>query len=103
MPKQPKTNGKDAARALALAAERERNLSFMQTPDEWPCWPVLPLKRYTGTWPECALFFYTRDDKGVVQGRLAVGAILGIATDEQMQNALVLAPAEIVAQGWVVD
>ena len=23
----------------------ERDLAFLQTPDEWPCWPMLPMKR----------------------------------------------------------
>lgn len=31
------------------AAERQKHLDMIRTPDNWPCWPILPLKRW-GDW-----------------------------------------------------
>jgi hypothetical protein len=39
--------------------EQNRSKEFMLDPNQWPNWPVLPVKRYDGTkpsgFPECAV------------------------------------------------
>lgn len=47
-------------------SREEHELKMMQTPDDWPCWPVLPLKKWdekSHTY-DCAILF--ADGKPVV-------------------------------------
>ena len=35
---------------LTPAQERERHVTMMQSPEDWPVWPCLPLKKIGGGW-----------------------------------------------------
>lgn len=47
------------AKQLGTGDDREMILS----PDKWPAWPALPIKRYSGSrMPECCVIFAPRED-----------------------------------------
>lgn len=37
--------------------ERIESVALINDPGKWPCWPMLPLKKYTGRggFPDCAI------------------------------------------------
>jgi hypothetical protein len=87
---------------------REKHLSMMRTPDKWPRWPVLPIKRYNpdhhGT--ECAVMF-------AVEGYLTT-VFLGYLIEAKgptIADAMACYPNRlkyddydaILDDGWIVD
>ena len=53
---------------------RQEDANLIMNPDKWPCWPVLPVKRYRGHgMPECGYIYYDREqnDKSY-EGRVIV-------------------------------
>ena len=47
-----------------LSTDRERNLNMMKSPDDWPVWPYLPLKRKVEGRPPLISFLYYDDEDG---------------------------------------
>lgn len=80
--------------------DREKELEMMQTPDNWPVWPYLPLKRRP---------IKTDEDIGLLMER---GPTIGVKPTVYLCN--LFAPSledfveyksfeELVDDGWVVD
>lgn len=76
---------------------------FISDPTAWPNWPILPLKRYIGaSMPQFAIVLATA--KGGDPVKILVGVNMWDKwTQEQVMAAPLMTPAEIVANGWVVD
>lgn len=79
------------------------HLKMIKTPDEWPAWPYLPIKRRdpNGGWPDCRLLWIGAPNR-VVEANL-------FALPKTKEEFLALpytqydSPEAIVADGWIVD
>jgi hypothetical protein len=78
-----------------------RDLAMMQTPEDWPIWPILPLKRRnkTGNWPELG---YLLEDMGkdrvyFIKGMMPIGG------PPDMWGAVKADFHQLIDDGWVVD
>jgi hypothetical protein len=73
-------------------------LDMLQSPQEWPKWPWLPIKRYQkeNTWPECGLVYA---DGAFKVYRYHYGStVVEVANFTEYPS-----PQAIVADGWIVD
>lgn len=86
------------------------HLGMIKSPDNWPCWPVLPLKRYTkvrpGAFPDLGIILSV---EGVPANTVyevdmfMCPDIKQLMTDPNIVKHEYSSPEEIVADGWVVD
>ena len=85
-----------------------RDLAQMQNPDEWPLWPLLPIKRSVkgGSWPETALLF-ANGEPVVIKGDLyQLDKRPGTTYAEKfagLEKQAYLSFEAMVADGWRVD
>jgi hypothetical protein len=84
--------------------------AFMEDPEKWPSWPLLPVKRYTEkprgglNLPDCALLYDDLSRTGVAPTVYLEN--LFTATPESMKTAEKIEYqdfADLIADGWVVD
>ena len=86
-------------RVRTAEAERQRSLAFMQTPNDWPCWPRLPLKMKDTTMIEGKLGFLV-DGAGptVYMGNIFQQVLPPAALTKVFSSF-----DEVVETGWRVD
>lgn len=81
------------------------HLEMMKSPDRWPLWPVLPLKRRCanpGEFPECA---FLMDVGGLDHVKVYLGVIyeLGGRKPSEFESKKYSDYEAVVADGWIVD
>lgn len=78
------------------------DLELMRKPNEWPQWPVLPVKRYPEgqTWPEVGIMV---EGSGEVANPKVwlTNMFTGIKPETKAEDYKNL--DEVIAAGWVVD
>lgn len=88
-------------KTYAMIAERLDHKTMMETPEFWPCWPYLPLKRWKNNELETAVLFASAHGGAPVA--FMQGANLYLVTADQARSAPTRTPADLVAEGWEVD
>lgn len=83
------------------------DLEMMQSPLEWPRYPVLPIKRPVpqGGWPECAILLAGRSTV-YLTGLYSLSDLAGRTYGEKLaavEKKEYASFAAVVADGWVVD
>lgn len=93
--------------AESLTASEPDDQKMMETPRHWPKWPFLPLKRFTNGRMESAVLYATaQDGKPVVFVKVNLFGIKDEVASKPISEwpgYREVTPAEIVAEGWVVD
>ncbi len=86
------------------------DLEFMNTPDLWPNWPLLPINRYPEApkGPECGILVACHECRNTVflvnMFSLEAGSIRDILIDKTEVKRIAYPSAEaILADGWIVD
>ena len=84
-------------------SDGKRDLAFMNTPEEWPCWPVLPLKKTGASWgnPKGLGFMVGGLGATVFVGFMFIGPDWspGLHKDKITYDSF----EAIIADGWRVD
>ncbi len=77
------------------------DLELVNNPDAWPCWPRLPMKKYsdnqTGDFPEFGF---------IVEGggsTVYLGSVFGVIDMGQVKRKHYDSFNEMLDDGWVVD
>jgi hypothetical protein len=98
---QPDFPNKDRC-AYCTDPEPEHDLKMMATPDAWPAWPLLPLKRYAGGDLDCAFILEQprHDAKVLYLGTMF--EVNEVRSDPSRQKRYETF-ADIYADGWRVD
>lgn len=80
--------------------ETTKHVNMINTPDNWPCWPALPLKRYPeGGFMEAAVILEQPMNLPI---RVYLTNMFMGVTKETPYREYPTAQA-VVADGWVVD
>ena len=76
----------------------ERSKQMILDPDQWPCWPRLPMKRIikAGDWPE--LGFINASEYSVIYQTLLYAEITPTTKKITYKNI-----DAMLADGWIVD
>lgn len=96
-------------RAEWLTTRREEDLRMLTTPDKWPCWPLLPMKRSQSAghgMPDVACVTESYGDESPVKYRLYEHCIMFMFPKNERGEAaapLLLMAEEILDRGWTVD
>lgn len=99
---------------MAQSAEaREKDRKFMQNPNQWPNWPVLPVKRYTpgAVGPGCGFILAVENHMTVVfDGMIFDPRATEAATGAIQARDLSTVPHHkyddvdaLLDDGWMVD
>jgi len=81
---------------------KKRSILFLQSPDEWPCWPVCPVKKYvegSTAWP--VLGYVISGTFDVVEGNIYLFGAGKV--DNKTQVHSYESAEDVVDDGWVVD
>jgi hypothetical protein len=81
------------------AEERAKHLQMMQTPDDWPVWPYLPMKRKAPGWTVGFLC----ETANVVEPRVYLGNMYSRKSLEDMEQKVYEDFEAILDDLWVVD
>jgi hypothetical protein len=88
--------------------QRVEELDFLRNPDQWPNWPLLPIKRYgaPGDPPECALL----DSIGAPEPKVRVVFVnmfqlreLTHAERQALRVEVYDSAEALLDDGWMVD
>lgn len=75
---------------------------MIRTPDDWPLWPVLPMKRRSqdGTWPEMGFIVDHRGTETIWLGTIyEINTILKADGPKKVYESA----EDLVADSWIVD
>lgn len=79
---------------------KNRHLSMMYSPDDWPRWPALPLKRSRkNSFPEIGFILESKDQPY----RVYLGSIYGESSLQDHSYMDYDSYEAIVEDGWIVD
>lgn len=87
----------------------ETEKALMQDPDDWPCWPMLPVKRYStkeGSWPETGLMIAKSNVAGGVEPTVYMLNLFGEHTIKEFiecKKHKYESLDALVDDGWIVD
>lgn len=87
-----------------MAARQFDDAKFLNNPNEWPCWPVCPVKRYEPTddgLPNCGIVIGGRPI--VYETNMFMLPEMTPENLEQMKKHKYDSMEELVADGWLVD
>ena len=89
-------------------SNKQQTLKFIRTPDDWPAWPVLPMRKYSkgeaaGRFPEVG-FIWADDEAPCVR----LGNLYELANQKQLNVIDVPTKSyssfeEMLEDGWEVD
>ena len=76
---------------------KKKDIKMMNTPDDWPAWPFLPLKRYIESHksPECAILLAGHGPKVVKCNMWSY--------DPKAETIEYTSFQELVDAGWIID
>lgn len=87
--------------------------AFMSDPNKWPCWPFLPVKRYTaqaGPGPVCGLILAVEGQMTTVYfaSMFRTEGRVGELTTDFIKNEAIKRTVyedidKLLADGWIVD
>lgn len=85
--------------------EKRNDQAMMEHPDQWPCWPWLPIKRRKPHGPpDCAVLYAgSSDPEKVVFAQVGMYNMPEGKPITEWPGFRVVTPADLLAEGWVVD
>ena len=82
------------------------HLAMLKSPDEWPQWPILPVKKWEGIGMRCGIVL-------AVEGYLSTifltnlfaltGNLKDLIDNAEIERIVYDSPEVLVADGWEVD
>lgn len=85
----------------------QRDLNMMKSPDNWPRWPLLPIKRSKGPgFPQCASLFADGKPTVILTNLWALEDLPGSTYGEKFANVEKIEYPSfdaLVTDGWRVD
>lgn len=91
-----------------MTKTRDDDKYMVLTPDLWPCWPVLPVKRYVDEVLEVGIIVDRIDERDVSRTlyRIALPQLTSGPLAPQLENVPSIVYVDVDAlldDGWVVD
>jgi len=83
---------------------REQEIEMINSPEKWPMWPFLPLKKYGETgFPACAVTWEQERQDGKIQMRVGVTMFEGNEAFNSAELVEFESTEALVDAGWIVD
>lgn len=81
--------------------DRIKHIAMMETPERWPVWPRLPLKRWRDGQLETA--FLVATGQGGAPVAFFEGLVFQTLTPEMRAQVVSKTPTQVYDEGWRVD
>lgn len=79
---------------------------MMTSPEIWSYWPLLPLRRVSGSgMPETAILYDRSDEDMNLKGefRFLANSLIYLVTVEKMRESPIVDIDKLINDGWIVD